>query len=362
MMEIRHVEIGEQEFLSARHPELAIQRPDLAKAHIATSDLDRLDVDFPYLFYALEDKRVVAHFMSFMDVLISTERQFRWVWNYGLYTEPDYRRRGIAEHMVQRQLEEFARRDLIWGGVFSSPAAIRLYERMKFSLLGHAPRLCLVRNIRPILRHHTQSPTAISVGGLIYGSLFSAAQRLQFSVSHFEENYSVDAIDASSFRALFTRPLVTTGKFYWGNHARWFEVRQSPIDKTYIVRRRGESDPCAFLIIRERTRKTLMMARYTGIKVMSVMEFRQFDRGYDIPNALIGTSLLLFRQSDADLLEFVTSSPTIIAAARRRGFLPLGMGMSFKYMAPPGNPLHGLKTTMADWHLSHYCGDAYGFE
>jgi hypothetical protein len=84
-----------------------------------------------------------------------------------------------------------------------------------------------------------------------------------------------------------------------------------------------------------------MKGRYTGIKIMSVMEFGQFDRGSDIPDALVGALLMLLRKSDTEVLKFVTSSPAIRASARRRGFLSLGEGMTFKFMAPLGNPLHG---------------------
>jgi GNAT superfamily N-acetyltransferase len=361
-MEIRHVEIGEQGSLCARHPELAALRPELTKPAMANNP-DRVDLDFPYLFYAIEDGRIVGHFMSFPDTLIGDRGKFRWVWNLGLYTEPEFRGRGIADRIVRHQLDEFARRNMIWGGVFSSPAAIRLYERLGFSMLGNASRLCLLRDLRPFLRQHVPSQFAVSVAGAALNAAAAAAQRLLHIGSQFEKRYSVEAIDKLRFAELVTRGLVRPEKFYWGDHASWFEARRSPIDFINIVRRRDEGDPCAFLITRDRLIKSRTLAgRYTGFKMLSVMEYGQLNRGVDIGDALVGALLMLFRKSDADLAEFVTSSHLIQAAARRRGFLALGAGMSFKFMAPPHSPLRAMPTTLADWHLSHYCGDAFGFE
>jgi GNAT superfamily N-acetyltransferase len=361
LVKIQHVETGEQDLLASRHPELA-QHPELNKPFMASNGPS--DASFPYLFYAVEDGQIASYFRSFPDILNWGDRSFRWAWNGGLYTAPAFRGRGIAQRIVQLQLDEFARRDIIWGGVFSSPAALRLYERMKFCMPGHAARLCILRNIRPFLRHHTGNPIAVSAAGLTFGAAFAAAQTLLFRIADFKRNYYLDIIDGRGFAALLARrSLVRPQKYYWGRDASWFEARLAAIDNIHVIHRRGEIEPCAFLIIRERTiQKRPIKEKYTGIKMMSVMEFGQFDEGPDIPDALVGASLMLFKESDADLLEFVTSSAPIQAAARRRGFLPLGAGMSFKFMAPPGNPLCGIETTLSDWHLTHYCGDAFGFE
>jgi GNAT superfamily N-acetyltransferase len=363
-VEIRHIEIGEQDRLSTRHPEFLEQHPELSRPVLVDSYLE--DADFPYLFYAIDKGRIASHFGSFPDTLINGDRALRWAWNGNLYTEPDFRGRGIAQAIVQHQLREFARRNVIWGGVFSSPAALRLYERMGFCMLGYAPRLCIIRNIRPFLRHHTRNQIIVSGAGAIFDIAFNVSYRLLFRSSNFEQRYDVDLFDGSTFAALLERHhLVMPEKYHWSGSAAWFETRRAVrgIDNICTIRRRNDTAPCAFLIVRDRLlQKNLIKGKYTGIKMMSVMEFGQFDQELDIADALVGASLVLFRRSDADLIEFVTSSPSMRAAARRRGYFPLGDGMSFKFMAPVGNPIYGVETTIADWHLSHYSGDAFGFE
>ena len=363
-MDIRHIEIGEQDRLSTRHPEFLEQHPELSRPVLVDGNLE--DADFPYLFYAIDKGRIASYFGSFPDTLINGDRALRWAWNGNLYTEPAFRGRGIAQAIIQHQLSEFARRNVIWGGVFSSPAALRLYKRMKFCMLGYAPRLCLLRNIRPFLRYHIHNQVLVSGAGRAFDIVFAASHRLLFRASDFEQRYHIEVIDGPMFAVLLDRhPLVMPEKFHWSGSAAWFEKRRAArgIDNICTVRRRGDTAPCAFLIVRDRIlQKSPIKGKYTGIKMMSIMEFGQFDQETNVADALVGASLVLFGRSDADLIEFVTSSPSIRAAARRRGYFPLGDGMSFKFMAPVGNPLYGVETTIADWHLSHYSGDAFGFE
>jgi hypothetical protein len=117
------------------------------------------------------------------------------------------------------------------------------------------------------------------------------------------------------------------------------------------------------MIIRDRMIQNRTLAdKYTGFRMLSVMEFGHLDDGLDIEKAIVSAALVVFQASNADIVELVTSSPSIETTARSCGFIPLGAGMSFKFMCPSQSPLSGIQTTIADWHLSHYCGDAFGFE
>jgi GNAT superfamily N-acetyltransferase len=364
-MEIRHVELRDQHILASRHSELAAHHPELADPLMFSGNGSASD--FPYLFYAIEDGQIASYFRSFPDTLFDGVRHFRWAWNGDLYTKPAFRGRGIAQKLVEYQLREFDRRDVIWGGVFSSPAALRLYRRMQFSMPGYVSRLCLVRDVRRFLRHHTSNRLIISTGGLIFDVAFAAAQALLFPPSRVARKYCVEVLEKDKFATLLSqRQIVRPEKFFWGADAGWFELRRMArgIDSIFCVRRRAEAEPCAFLIVRDRVRQSHpLVGRYRGVRLMSVMEFGQFDQGADMANALAEASIMLFLESEADLLiEFVTSSPDIERSARRRGFFPMGDGMSFKFMAPRGNQFYGLQTKLSDWHLSHYCGDAFGFE
>ena len=206
-MEIRQIEIHEQDRVAERHPELTAQYPGLSKPN-KVHDFARGASDFPYLFYAMAEGRVVAHFMSFLDILKSGDKEYPWAWNYGLYTDPSFRGRGIAQNLVQHQLNEFARRNLIWGGVFSSDAALRLYRRMSFHMMDRVPRLCLFRNVRPLLHRNTHSKVATMVGGLAFDAIFAMARGILFAVSQFERKYEVEMISPAAFATILANHLV----------------------------------------------------------------------------------------------------------------------------------------------------------
>jgi len=360
-VEIRSVEMGQQDRLAELHPELVADRPDLLTPALLNNP-EPVESDFPYLFYALDGAKVVGHFMSFPDTLYADGAPRKWAWNLGLFTDPEYRGRGIARKIVELQLAEFGRRDMIWGGVFSSHAAIRLYERMGFGFPGFAQRLCLMRNARPFLRAHVSNALAVAAGGLAANTLLAAHRLLKRGVRSFG-GYRVQPIDREEFSALVNASAVHPEAFYWGTDARWFTARSAENDVFCKVMRAGETNPCAFMIVRDRLVKDRSLSgRYSNFKMLSVEEFGQFEEAPDIAQALISGLLALFRDSDADIAEFVTSSPAIQASARRAGFVPFGAGMSFKFMAPPGHPLSDRALASANWHMTHYCGDGFGFE
>lgn len=359
-MEIRHVELCEESNLAKTHPQLLELRPDLAQP-VLPHDPGLADADFPYLVYALADDRIVGGCRSFPDMLFKSDgNAFRWAWAGGLFTDSDYRGRGIAQQMINRQLQEFGRRNIIRGSVFSAPTAIRVFQRLNFSNMGHAPRLCIVRNARPFLRHHISSEFLISLSGATFAAAYAVAYGTIFRTKRSVQNYSIVAAKAADFAKLIEDLSFRRELFFWGKSHAWFDVRRASTDRIYLVSRVHESAPCAFLIVRERHISNRTLADYTNFSMMSVMEFGQFDPQPDSKEALVCAAVSLFNQGDADILEFVTSSPELQAVARTYGFFPLGSGMSFNFKAP--SQFGDLPGGLRDWHLSQYCGDAFLFE
>ena len=328
-MEVRHVRVGEQERLSELHPELVLQQPKLAAPFLFPTGYQ--DCDFPYVFYAIEEGQIASYIKSWPDTLYYEDLAYSWAWNGMLFTEPAYRRRGLAFAMIERQLEEFRRRGIIWGGVFSSAEALQLYESMGFCMPGHVPRLCMTR-----------------------GAAF-----IQCESNHVEEISPVAFADLISGGPVFDEQ-----KFHWGSDANWFESRREKpnIDKIYAVWPQGETEPSSFLFVRSRVLgRNPLNRKFDGLEMMSVVEYGQFQLRNNFPEVLVGAALQLFAASDAALIEIVTSSQLIKEAARRSGLAPVGKGMSFKFKAPEQSPLCGRQIQLSEWHLSHYCGDAFSF-
>jgi GNAT superfamily N-acetyltransferase len=364
-LEIRHIEVEERDCVTSRHQVLADQHPELCKPFEAADEATSIDAGFPYFFYAVEGGRIASYFRSFPDTLFSGNKSFKWAWNAGLYTEVEFRGRGLAQQIVEYQLREFERRNIIWGGVFSSDAALRLYARMGFHIFDRAPRFCLIRNMKPFMRQRIKNGLVLSVLGGAFTSLYSASRIVPFGDLLLRRKYHVSPIGSLRFVSLLTQqPLVVAQRFYWGKDVRWFEARRRSrgIDNVFLVYRRGEQSPCAFLIVRERPIKQRLFMGCTGFTMMSVVEFGHLDTGSDTSEAIISGAILLFNNSSADILEFITSSPPIHAAARRRGLFRAGAGMTFKFMPPRGSAMEAHQSTISDWHMSHYCGDAFAFE
>lgn len=361
-MEIRRVRFNDQTNISERHPELFAQYPALTTPILASPSYE--NSDFPFLFYAIEDGLVASHFASFPDTLFGAEGAYGWVWNGNLFTDPAFRGRGLARMIVDEQLLEFSQRKLIWGGVFSSPAALRLYQRMEFLLPGHAPRLCMIRNIRPFLRHHTSNSILNRFGGVAADLTFSAIEKFWLSGSR--RKCVIEEITAERFFVLLASGReFGEERFYWGKDLQWFETRRNKrgIDRIYSIRPNAESEATMFMLVRLRINESRpIREKYKGVNIMSVMEFGNFSFRADFAETLIDAIIELFVNSDADMVEFVTSSTPVYRSARKYGFFPLGAGMSFKLKLPKNLQFEAREIRLPDWHLTHYCGDAFGFE
>lgn len=361
-MEFRAVLLGEREQLPSLHPELYAARPDLIVPALAGNP-EPASPDFPYLFYCLDGRRVAGHVMSFPDVLNFSGQLLPWAWSLGLFTDPDYRRQGIAQSLVESQVRAFAERGIVRGSSFSAPATLRIFTRLEFSMPGFAPRMCLVRRTQPFLRQHIGHPAAVRLGALAADTALSV-WRLAATVAARDTAAEARPIGREHFSAFVDGAAkVPHNQHYWGSDAQWFLARCGPHDTLYAVHRPRSQDPCAVLVVRDRhIRKRRLADRYSDFRMMSVMAMRALDSGPDLPRRLVGAVTGLFAQSSADIAEMVTSDAALVQAASRQGFRPLGQGMSFSFIAPADSPLHNLATSPSDWDLSHFCGDGFGYE
>ena len=149
-MEYRVVQWDERERARELHPQLMNARPELIEPPFTAIPVPMPD-DFPFFFYILDGDAIAGYRRAVPDVAVIYGRETAWAWNFDLFIEPHYRGKGIGKRLVVQQVEEFSRRGIVSGAAFSAPATLRIYERLGFRVLGHAPRLALVRNVRPFL-------------------------------------------------------------------------------------------------------------------------------------------------------------------------------------------------------------------
>ena len=362
LVSIRHVLFSERNALAELHPELVSQYPKFANPYLAEATV--YPDDFPYAFYALDDGIVGSYLNSFPDTLHWQEEQYSWAWNANLFTDPTFRGRGLAQQIIEHQLGLFAQQNIVWGGTFSSPAALRLYRKLAFNVVGAAPRMCLLRNPRAFLGHHLSSGALVRVLSTSYGLAYEAAKRIISSENSFKKNYFIEALSMEQLVTLRgDHPLQYENRAHWNDGPALLRTKMAVRDSDQIALVRDSSRrPVLFFLWRIRdTIERPIKEKYSGVRMFSVMDFGQLSTPHD-PTLLIQAATVLFHESNADLLEIIASSPDLERAARQSGFFALGSGMSFTFKAPSGHPLEELKTKIGDWYLTHYSGDGYSFE
>lgn len=361
-MEFFQIRLDEQDRVSEAHPVLAEAYPDLTLPML--SGQDGIEGDFPYLYYGLEDGRVACYFKSFPDKSIYKGQKLTWSWNGNLFTDPDFRRRGLAQALVEQQMQACDRLGMIWGGVFSSVPALRLYEKLGFTMIGMVPRLCALRSITPFLQHHIPRPAAVA-GNTLYGVLHHA-RSAYFNMRQGASRKGI--LEEITPDVLATLPIMDTWQdevVHWDTDASWVIRRREAraLDRLLLLKETPSGPPLAYATVRQRqNRERPVKGRYFGIDTMTLTHFGSFAPVEVSAPILVSALFEMFRQSGADLLEIISSNPELEAAARGRGMVGLGAGMSFKYYAPEalrhGLPAEGPK----NFHLTHYSGDAFDFE
>lgn len=361
-MQFHTVRLGEISALTERHPVVAESQPHLANVILPPLKTD--DQDFPILFYAHEDGKIACYFKSFPDELIIADKTYPFAWNGNLMTMPDFRRRGLAQAIVEHQVQEFEKRGLVWGGVFSSAGALHLYNKLSFTMLGAVPRLCLVRNVAAMLRYHMPGFIAQPASGVIRlgakarDALHRRRQPYRGKVT--SKQVRPEDISASPATQMRHDPQ----QAYWDADTQWLLRRRNvrDVDDVFCVYLDGDNDPKGYIFLRERLNvKRPIREKYFGVNTMTLTHYGTFDLGEDTLEILLSAAIDRFWQGDADLFEVVTSCPKMQAAARRAGMISLGAGMSFKFHEPTA--LQGkLPRTLAAYKLTHYAGDAFSFE
>jgi GNAT superfamily N-acetyltransferase len=362
LVTIRHVVFGERGALAEFHPELVSQYPKFVSPYLAGATVYR--DDFPYAFYALEDGVVATYLNSFPDTLHWHENQYGWAWNANLFTDPRFRGRGLARKIIEYQLRLFAQHNLVWGGTFSSPAALSLYRKLGFNVVGAAPRMCLLRNPRAFLDHHVSSGAVVRLLSASYQLAYNAAKPIISGRNSFKRDYSIEPLSVEQFVALRRgHQLQYRNRAHWNDDPALLQAKMAVRNSDQVALVRDSSGrPLLYFLWRVRnTAERPIKEKYSGVKLFSVMDFGYLASPVD-SQVLIQAATALFDRADADLLEVITYSPELERAARRRGFFSLGSGMSFTFKAPPGHALAKVRSKIEDWCLTHYSGDGYSFE
>lgn len=360
-MQFNKIRLGELMDLGRYHPLIATHHPKLGNSLLPPIPED--DPDFPVVFYGQEDGQLACFIRSFPDCLTFDGTSVPWAWCGNLMTFPDFRRRGLAQALVEEQLTAFDQSGHVWGGVFSAVPALRLYEKLSFTMVGMAPRLCSVRNLTPFLSHHMPGAVAKTVGAL--GKLtMSGVDRALRLRQRWRGKVTVSTLSPEQLETLLdqTSP-ESEAPAQFDMDASWVLRRRAVrnVDQIMLVRD-AEDTPIGYFLVRQRANQQRpIREKYYGVVSMTVMHFGLLVDQLEAPEQILAAALDHFWPSKADIFEIVTSNEALISAAKQAGLFPLGQGMSFKFMEP-GSLKGQLPKTLSSYKLTHYAGDAFGFE
>ncbi len=357
-MDYQVITWGEREQITDPNSARWSNRPDLIALPFPENPVPTPD-DFPHLFYVTDGNKIVGNRKTVPDIAHMEGEERRWSWNFDTFIDPEYRGKGVGRHLVDLQVAEIAKRGIISAAAFSAPGTLRIYERLGFQIIGHAPRMTLVRNTRPFLQSRFRNAFLLTTASML-GNMVLATERTLRSALHRSDGFEIIAVDKSRFGELFNHRVVRVQPNYWARQADWVLARLQPDDTLFEITRAGDREPCALFVLRDRVlREKLADAQEREIRRLTLMHFEFLDDADDLSQLLAAALRQLLQQTGADVADTITSYPPLLKALATGGFRPRGPGMSFVFSLPPGESAN---TTLTGWHLTHFCSDGYSFE
>lgn len=356
-MEYRVVQWNERELARELHPQLMRARPELLEPPFTENPVAMPD-DFPFFFYILDGDVIAGYRRAVPDVAIIDGQETAWAWNFDLFIEPQYRGKGIGKRLVVQQVEEFSRRGIVSGAAFSAPATLRIYERLGFHVLGHAPRLALVRNVRPFLASRARGRGGWPELAPLGNAILWAIRRLR-GIANAAQPVVIEPIEREGFAREFEKIGGHSRTRHWARDAEWLFARMGENDRLWRICSASLIETIGLAVIRDRTVDETSPdgAKYT-VRRATAMDFAVSDDGEAVWAAMASGLEAYLETSEADMIDVVTSCPAFIAALDARGFGKRGVGMSFAYKTPTYGADDG-DDELCDWHLTHNTSDGF---
>lgn len=354
-MEYRFATIGEVDDIASFHPELAADNFDLCQPPFLRNPVST-DSAFPFLFYAIEDGKVLGSRKAISDRAVVNGKEYPWAWCFDTIVDSSQQGRGIGSGLVKLQSEEFDRLGVISSAAFSAPAMMRIYRKFGYRVLEPAPRMTLVRNAAPFVAKKIENRLIRSLAswiGTTVLNLESAIRGANRSVAPF----TIAPITELEFSRHFLRADWAEQPNRWANSADWIVSRIQTGDELMKVTRCGSSNPSAIFVLRERTPDAVGLAASQRFSLVHFEILEDWACTADLLAAAVSRQMFARR---CDVADIITSSPSLLAALRKRGYRKRGTGMTFVYKAPSAIEFDG-SDDIADWHLTHFCSDGFRF-
>lgn len=353
-MEFRFVTYKELRKINYIHPELAIDRPDLCKIPFPGNPIKGAPT-FPFLFYALENGRVVGSRKAMPDRAIINGKEYSWAWCFDTIVDEGQQGKGIGSRLVKLQSDEFDRRGMIAGAAFSAPTMMRIYEKFGYRLLEFTPRMTLVRRVRPFLARKIENQLLLSFASRI-ATIALNLESVVRGATRSSSSFEFEGITKEEFCRRFGQKHLAEQPNSWAGSPDWVTSRARDGDEFLKVTLNSSTDPSVVFVLRVRDQDD--MGREAPRRI-SLMYFKFLDdtNAADLLATVISRELF---ERSLDVADVITSSPSLLNALLKRGYRRRGTGMTFVYRVPAQMEIDGA-TDITDWHLTHFCSDGFLF-
>lgn len=328
-------------------------------------DCPDIDDDFPWFFYIADDQQIYSHLSAIPDVLRAGEESYPWAWTGDLVTDPKYRGRGLARRVVEETIRVLHQGGYIAGGGFATEVTIHIYKKLGFALPGFVTRRLYLKTLRPVLEYHLKSRPIRAIAGGFYRALVLLSRPLiRLRSGRIGRRISVRELDpaAEESRRTDLPDLRYQAGYHFNDTLKkvlWKIAWARHDNKLYVMTDERTGEPAGYFVVREKQVTEPILGRYTNFKLMTLMDYGFYNDDGDLHRALLGTLFGLFRSSDADVLEVVSSSVPLNGCARRMGMRRVGKGVPFLLLTPADRSLGAAADDTANWHLTHYSGEGF---
>ena len=365
-----YVTYGELDDLESRHP--VVHESGKGPQGTRYQGCPTISGDFPCFFYLTTRRgELVASTSALPDVLV-TKGSFRpWVWTGDLFTEEAFRGEGLATVLQRESTRLLHRRGIGRASVFSSDTSVHIHQKGGETLVGYAARYLVLKSAGPFLRAHLRSRGVTRVLDALSRPIIGSAARMCWASGRArspgtpgldERVVALDQASADRFASLqYSTP------FHFDDSLaaiRWKleQANANPASQCDLHLLTDSHDtPVGFFITRLKHVSQPLGGKYQGFFLLTLMHFGLFENDAGIHPALLDQLLELFWKSPAEVLEVITNCEPLLSAARSRGMLRVGKGMSFTFAVPGDWNFEAGDYELQRWPLTHFCGDGFTF-
>jgi GNAT superfamily N-acetyltransferase len=320
--------------------------------------------DFPCFFYLSEGGRVIANISALPDYLFVSGLKHRWAWAGGLLTDAEYRGKGLATLLVKNMVAVLKRKNIGWGGVFSNLAALHIFGKLGLTIPGYANRYVFLKAAKSFLRYYIKNKFFLRFIDFFYQK---TVRIMVGAINKFSSPAGMNGnrvkIDVEGNRNKGFSNVYYFTKYHFNHSFSKIKWRMSGKNEMalYVVSNEQSNGDIGYFIVKSRTVKEPFVGKYKDFGLMTLMDYGCFDPNLANYCNILKEAFQEFLQSDAEVLEIISSFRFMNFLLKRRGFIKLGKGMPFTFVIPPGWNLEEDCKDIWNWPLTHFCGDAFSF-